>query len=144
MNETNGKSGALTLSLDGDEVAFSQGETIYEVAERCGREIPTLCYDPRLDPFGGCRLCIVDVEGSRNPVASCTTEATAGMRVKTNGGRLDLHRSVLLELVASENREVDVDSLSGYASQELAQLVDRYEARTGRFQGLQSGLQYLF
>ncbi len=136
----NGSGSALpTMILDGEEVPFTPGETIYEVAERHRREIPTLCYDPRLEPFGGCRLCIVEVEGSRNPVASCTTEAQPGMRVKSHGGRLDMHRRVLLEMVASENREVDVDELSGYASQEMATLVDRYEARTGRFEGRRSG-----
>ena len=55
----------LTLFLDDEEVPFSRGETIYEVAERHQREIPTLCYDPRLDPFGGCRMCIVEAQGRR-------------------------------------------------------------------------------
>ena len=128
-----------TMTLDGEDVGFTPGETVFEVSERHEREIPTLCYDPRLDPFGGCRMCIVEVEGVRNPVASCTTKATSGMKVKTKGGRLDMHRRVLLEMVASENRDLDVDSLSGYASGELATLLDRYDARTGRFLGRQSG-----
>ena len=128
-----------TLVLDGDEVAFTPGETLFQVAERHGKEIPTLCYDDRLDAFGGCRLCVVQLEGARNPVASCTTRAEVGMRVTTRSGALEMHRRVLLELVASENRTVDVDPLSGYASQEMATLVDRYDARTGRFQGAKSG-----
>ncbi|UCC25084.1 MAG: (2Fe-2S)-binding protein [Gemmatimonadales bacterium] len=128
-----------TLFLDGQEVRFETGETLFQVAERYGKPIPTLCYDDRLEPFGGCRLCIVEVEGIRNPVASCTTKAEPGMRVTTKNGTLEMHRRVLLEMVASENREVDVDPLSGYASQELATLVDRYDARTGRFQGHRSG-----
>jgi predicted molibdopterin-dependent oxidoreductase YjgC len=128
-----------TIHLDGEAVSFSPGETIYEVAERHHREIPTLCYDPRLDPFGGCRLCVVEVEGIRNPVASCTARAEPGMRVKTKGGAVEMHRRVLLEMVASEQRDVDVDELSGYASQELRTLVDRYDARTGRFAGARSG-----
>jgi formate dehydrogenase alpha subunit len=134
----NGK-GLPQFELDGEKVPFHQGETLFEVAERNGREIPTLCYDPRLEAFGGCRLCIVEVEGWGNPVASCTTGAEEGMVVKTRGERLDMHRRLLLELVASENRELDVDPLSGCASQELASLLDRYDARTGRFQGLISG-----
>ena len=69
------------MEIDGVEVAFSGEETILEVAQRHEKEIPTLCYDPRLEPFGGCRLCIVEVEGARNPVASCTTKATPGMVV---------------------------------------------------------------
>lgn len=128
-----------TLFLDGEEVPFTPGETIYEVAERHQREIPTLCYDPRLDPFGGCRLCVVEVEGRSGPVASCTTEAEPGMEVTTSNTHLEMHRGVLVEMVASENRDIDVDPLSGYASQELSELVDRYEARTGRFEGSESG-----
>lgn len=128
-----------TLLLDGEEVPFEPGESIFRVAERHGKEIPTLCYDDRLDAFGACRLCVVELEGTGNPVASCTREAEPGMRINTTSAKLENHRRVLLEMVASENREVDVDELSGYASQELATLVDRYEARTGRFRGRTSG-----
>ena len=84
-------------------------------------------------------MCVVDVEGSLNPVASCTTKATDGMVVNTSSKRVESHRKTLLEMVVSENREVDVDPLTGYASQELGTLVDRYQARTGRFEGAQSG-----
>ena len=70
------------MTLDGEEVTFSEGETIYEIAERHRKGVPTLCYDPRLEAFGGCRLCVVELEGSRNPVASCTTKATPGMVVR--------------------------------------------------------------
>jgi NADH-quinone oxidoreductase subunit G len=129
----------LTMTLDGAEVSFQEGETIYEVAKRNRKEIPTLCYDPRLEPFGGCRLCVVEVEGIRNPVASCTTKATEGIVVRTHPPAVEKYRKTLLELVVSENREVDVDPLAGYASQELKTLVDRYQARTGRFAGKKSG-----
>ena len=128
-----------TLFLDGEEVSFTPGESLFQVAERHGKGVPSLCYDDRLEAFGGCRLCIVEVEGARNPVASCTTEAERGMRVTTKSGTLEMHRRVLLEMVVSENREVDVDPLSGYASQEMATLADRYDARSGRFQGARSG-----
>ncbi|MBW2465101.1 MAG: (2Fe-2S)-binding protein [Deltaproteobacteria bacterium] len=131
-----------TLFLDGEEVSFSRGESIFQVAERHQKEIPTLCYDDRLDAFGACRLCIVELEGARNPVASCTTTAESGMRVTTKSGALEMHRRVLLELVTSENRTIDVDELSGYASQEMATLVDRYDARTGRFAGRTSGTSH--
>ena len=129
----------LTLTLDGEEVCFQIGETLYEVSQRHQKIVPTLCYDPRLEPFGACRLCVVEVEGVRNPVASCTTRAEHGMSVQTRSESIEQHRKVLLEMVASENRELDVDRLHGYASQELATLLDRYEARTGRFAGQRSG-----
>jgi formate dehydrogenase alpha subunit len=128
-----------TMTLDGAEVSFTVGETIYEVAQRHAVAIPTLCYDPRLDPFGGCRLCVVSVEGMRGPVASCTMKAEPDMVVRTTTDEIDGLRKTLLEMVVSENREVDVDPLRGYASQELATLADRYGARTGRFAGKQSG-----
>ena len=128
-----------TLTLDGEPVEFREGETIYEVSERCRREVPTLCYDPRLEAFGACRLCVVEVEGIRNPVASCTTKATEGMVVRTRTKVLEKHRKTLLELVASENRDTKVDELSGYASQEMNDLLVRYDARTGRFGGKRSG-----
>ena len=127
------------LTLDGVAVAFTEGETIYEVASRHKKDIPTLCYDSRLEPFGGCRLCVVEVEGQRAPVASCTMKATPGMVVETQTLQVEAHRKTLLELVVSENRELDVDPLSGYASQELTDLVRRYGARTDRFRGKQSG-----
>ena len=128
-----------TMVIDGQEVSFTPGETIYDVAERHRRDIPTLCYDPRLEPFGGCRLCVVELEGARAPVASCTTKAAPGMIVSTRTPRIGRYRKTLLELVASENREVDVDPLRGYASQELSMLLDRHDARTGRFAGKRSG-----
>ena len=128
-----------TMTLDGEPVTFTEGESIYEVAERHRKQIPTLCYDDRLEPFGGCRMCVVELEGARNPVASCTTKAAPGMAVHTATESVETFRKTLLEMVVSENREIDVDPLTGYASQELKLLVDRYGARSGRFDGARSG-----
>ena len=130
----------LTMRLDGEVVSFTVGETIYAVAKRHGKAIPTLCYDPRLDPFGACRLCVVEVKGARTPVASCTALAQLDIEVFTASARVERHRKTLLELVASENGgQIDVDPLHGYASQELAQLCARYDARPDRFAGATSG-----
>lgn len=136
---TNGHPPEPTLTLNGRIVPFQPGETVYTLAAREGVAIPTLCYDERLEPFGGCRLCVMDVEGIKNPVAACTAVASPGMVVTTHSARIEKHRKTLLEMVASENREIDVDPLRGYASQELATLVDAYGARNGRFQGQKSG-----
>ena len=129
-----------TLVLDGNTVEFTAGETLYNVAERNRREVPTLCYDPRLEPFGACRLCVVEVEGQRNPVASCTTKALAGMVVRTCTESLERHRKTLMELVVSENpKSVAIDPLRGFASQELGHLAVRYGADGSRFVGKLSG-----
>jgi len=129
-----------TLSVDGQQVPFAEGETVYDVCNRERKDVPTLCYDPRLEPFGACRLCVVELDGARNPVASCTTKAAPGMVVRTRTDAIEKHRKVLVEMVASENRSVEVDPLSGYASQELSDLVARYDANQGRFQGARSGV----
>ena len=128
-----------TMEIDGVEVAFSEGETILEIAQHHQNEIPTLCYDPRLEPFGGCRLCIVELEGARNPVAACTTKATPGMVVRTATDTIEAYRKTLLEMVVSENREVDVSPLRGYASSELANLRDKYDIDPTKITGAKSG-----
>ncbi len=139
MQSDNHNGQAPTITLDGEEVPFLPGETVYEVATRAGRAVPTLCYDPRLEAFGSCRLCVVEVAGQRAPAASCTTLAADGMEVTTASADIERLRRTLLELVASENREVVVDPLRGIASQELTTLVERYDAGRGRFDGAQSG-----
>lgn len=129
----------LTMTLDGELVTFTEGETIYEVAARQGKFLPTLCYDSRLKPFGACRLCVVAVQGQGNPVASCTMPAVVGMEVQTSTDQIDFLRKTLLEMVVSENPTLDVSPLRSYASQELSMLVDHYGARTSRFAGTHSG-----
>ncbi len=129
-----------TITLDGRAVEFTDGETIYDVTRRVGTDVPTLCYDDRLEPFGACRLCVVELEGARNPVASCTTMAVDGMVVRTRTEGLERHRKTLVEMVVSENpRGVEIDPLRGLASQELAHLAVQYEADGSRFEGAQSG-----
>ena len=129
----------LVLRLDGEPVRFHAGETLYEVARRHDKVIPTLCFDPRLAPFGACRLCAVEVQGARAPVASCTTQAVIDMVVHTQSETLDHYRRTLLEMVASENPHLAVSPLRGYASQELSFWVEAYAADTGRFVGARSG-----
>lgn len=127
------------MTLDGKEVTFQEGETIYEVTQRNQQNVPVLCYDPRLEPFGACRLCVVEIEGVKNPVASCTAQATPGMVVNTTSERVNRHRKTLLEMVASENDELTIDPLRGYSSQELLILIAEHGAATDRFAGAQSG-----
>lgn len=139
MSENTNGSTVKTMTLNGQEATFEEGETIYEVSLRNQSNVPVLCYDPRLEPFGACRLCVVEIEGARNPVASCTTKATNGMVVTTSSERIERHRKTLLEMVASENDSLDVDPLSGYSSQELTLLIDQHGAATDRFVGAHSG-----
>ena len=73
----------MTVTIDGFEVKVPKGTLVIRAAELIGIQIPRFCDHPLLDPVGACRQCIVEVEGQRKPVASCTTEVTDGMIVKT-------------------------------------------------------------
>ncbi len=139
MNKPIEEPAVHTLTMDGQEVTFHDGETLYEISRRRGAEVPTLCYDDRLDPFGGCRLCVVQIEGMRNPVASCTTMATPDMVVHTRTDAIERHRKTLVEMVVSENPAANIDTLRGSASQELTQLRTRYGVDGTRFAGKTSG-----
>jgi NADH dehydrogenase/NADH:ubiquinone oxidoreductase subunit G len=81
------KVGTIELTINGRKVAARKGETVLEAALNAGIYIPTLCYDPDLKPYGGCRLCMVEIEGMRGLVSSCTTPATDGMVVHTETPR---------------------------------------------------------
>src|SRR5215469_14129683 len=75
--------GHVKLTVDGVEVIAKKGELIIRVAERLGVAIPRFCDHPLLEPVGACRQCLVEIEGQRKPLASCTTYCTDGMVVKT-------------------------------------------------------------
>ncbi|MFD3353027.1 NADH-quinone oxidoreductase subunit G [Streptomyces fradiae] len=73
----------VTLTIDGVEVSVPKGTLVIRAAEQIGVEIPRFCDHPLLDPAGACRQCIVEVEGQRKPMASCTITCTDGMVVRT-------------------------------------------------------------
>ena len=92
----------INLTIDGKNVEVQEGTTVLEAAEAAGVFIPTLCHHPQLTPYGGCRLCMVDVEGARTLQPSCTLPATEGMVVKTNTEKVLKARKFVLTLLFSE------------------------------------------
>ena len=90
-----------TIMINGQTVEITPGMTILEAANQAGITIPTLCHHPDLTPFGGCRLCVVEVKGERRPVASCGFEAQDGMQVRTETPALRKERRNLLKLFLS-------------------------------------------
>ena len=86
----------ITLTIDGREVKAEKGDTVLEAAQKAGIEIPTLCAHPALEPYGACRLCIIEIEGMRGFPTSCTTPAVDGMVVKTTSPEIvELRRNVI-------------------------------------------------
>ena len=73
----------VTLTIDDHEISVPEGTLVIRAAELMGVQIPRFCDHPLLDPVGACRQCLVDVEGQRKPLASCTTTVAEGMIVRT-------------------------------------------------------------
>jgi predicted molibdopterin-dependent oxidoreductase YjgC len=93
----------LRVKIDGKEYTATSGSTILHVARANGIYIPTLCDDPRLEPYGGCRLCIVEIKGMARPVTACTTPATDGMDITTTNESIEGIRKTLVELLLSDH-----------------------------------------
>jgi len=89
----------IELTIDGRKITTEKGKTILQAALDNGIKIPHLCYDKRLVPYGGCRVCIVEIEGERKLEASCATLATEGMVVQTNTPKVRKTRQAVIELM---------------------------------------------
>ncbi len=93
----------VSIWIDGKKVTVEEGMTILEAAQKIGIEIPHLCYEERLAPLASCRLCLVEVKGVENLVASCSYPVKDGMEVKTNTERVKRARRVIMELLISNH-----------------------------------------
>ena len=92
----------IKLTIDGKNVEAKEGTTVLKSAEEAGVYIPTLCNHPQLTPYGGCRLCMVEVEGAPTLQPSCTLPAVDGMVIKTNSEKVLKARKFVLTLIFSE------------------------------------------
>ena len=95
----------LSLNIDSLDVTVPAGTTILTAARQAGIDVPHLCYDPalRLPPTSSCRLCVVEVEGAKSLVASCSHPVAAGMIVRTQSEKLRQTRRMLIELLLSNH-----------------------------------------
>lgn len=120
----------MKVELDGEEIHAEEGETILEIAEKQGVEIPTLCYHKGLESYGSCRLCIVEIEkdGEREIDTSCTRKAEEDMVINTDSERLQRYRKLNAELLlarAPDSKEV----------REVAEQIGVEEARFAQKEG---------
>jgi len=116
----------ILFSIDGKEVKATQGMTVLEAARNAGISIPTLCYHEKLEPFGGCRLCIVEVEsrGSTRLVVSCVYPAEKNIVVRTRSEKVDRIRKMIIELLMAHAPDAF----------ELQDLAKEYGADRNRFE----------
>ncbi len=93
----------VTLTIDGFEVTVAKGTSLMRAAAEAGINIPKLCATDSLEPFGSCRLCLIEIEGRKGYPASCTTPAEQGMKVRTQSPRLQELRKGVMELYISDH-----------------------------------------
>jgi len=116
----------ITLQIDGREVKAEEGMTILEAAQSAGIFIPTLCHHEKLEPYGACRICTVEIEarGRTNLVAACLYPIEQNLVVRTRSERVDKTRKVLLELMLAHAPD----------AAELQDLAQEYGANKARFE----------
>jgi predicted molibdopterin-dependent oxidoreductase YjgC len=116
----------IEISLDGEKVSLPEGATILDACRKAGVATPTLCFLETLTPVNACRVCVVELEGSRVLVPACSRRAEPGMKVSTDTERVRHSRKLVLELLASS---VNLD----LASAEIRSFMERYEVDPGKF-----------
>lgn len=89
--------------IDGHEVDAATGLTILEASHQLGIEIPTLCHEPELEPTAQCRMCLVEIEGVRQPLPACATRAEPGMQVRTLTESIRRSRQTTLQLLLARH-----------------------------------------
>lgn len=115
----------VDVTLDGETVSVPEGSTILEACTAVGKSIPTLCYGDTLNPANACRVCMVEVEGSRTLVPSCSRKVTANMTVRTDSERTRHSRKLVLELLGSS---ADLST-----TPQVEEWMAEYQARPRRF-----------
>jgi formate dehydrogenase major subunit len=93
----------ITLEIDGTQITVAEGTSIMHAAMVGGVTVPKLCATDSLDPYGSCRLCLVEIEGRRGYPASCTTPVAEGIKVKTQTPKLADIRKGVMELYISDH-----------------------------------------
>jgi predicted molibdopterin-dependent oxidoreductase YjgC len=115
----------VTFTIDGQSVTVREGTTVLEACRSIGIEIPTLCFLETLHPVNACRICVVEMEGARVLVPSCSRAAEEGMVIKTKSERVNHSRKLVLELLASS---VDLST-----TPQVGEWIEEYEAKPERF-----------
>ncbi len=115
----------VEVTVDGRAVRVPEGSTLLDACRAAGVDTPTLCWAENLTPVNVCRVCVVELEGSRTLVPSCSRRAEAGMVVRTDSERVRLSRKVVFELLASSVDTSLSETVAGYAA--------RYGADPSRF-----------
>jgi len=124
----------ITITINGKDYKVQEGQTIMQAADKCGYRIPRLCYHPKLSIEGSCRVCIVQVEGVRNFVASCSYPVADGMKIHTNTPEIRQARRDIVELLL-DNHPEDCHTCERDGNCELQRLAYAMGIRKRHFKG---------
>jgi predicted molibdopterin-dependent oxidoreductase YjgC len=116
---------SVEIKIDGNAISVPEGSTILDAARKLGIDTPTLCYLQSLTPVNVCRVCVVELEGSRTLVPACSRKVEPNMSIKTDSERVRLSRRLVLEFLASS---VDVSTAPAFQD-----YMRRYRAQPERF-----------
>jgi formate dehydrogenase major subunit len=122
----------VTLEIDGERVSVPAGTSLLRAAVHAGIQVPKLCATDSLEPFGSCRLCLVEIEGRKGFPASCTTPVEAGMQVRTQTPKLQALRKGVMELYISDH-PLDCLTCSANGDCELQDMAGVTGLRTVRY-----------
>ena len=122
----------VTLEIDGMKVSVPRGTSIMRAAGMCDVNVPRLCATDSLEPFGSCRLCLVEIEGRRGYPASCTTPVEPGMKVHTQSAKLQALRRGVMELYISDH-PLDCLTCSANGDCELPDMAGKVGLREVRY-----------
>ncbi len=124
----------ISIYVDGKKYTVEEGKTIMQALDSIGYHIPRLCYHPKLSIEGACRVCIVEVEGIRNFVASCAYPVSEGMKIKTNTPELRRARRDIVELIL-DNHPMDCHTCDRNSNCELQRLAYSMGIKNRHFTG---------
>jgi len=124
----------IKVEIDGSSYSAPKGSTILDIAQANDVDIPTLCYDPRLTPYGACRLCLVEVEGARALLPACYAKAEDGMVIRTTTDDLERIRKTLVELLVSDH-DMECQGCEKSGRCQLQELANRYGITESGFEG---------
>src|SRR5262249_19119393 len=123
----------ISLEINGVTISVPEGSSVMYAAAAAGMKIPKLCATDTLEPFGSCRLCLVEIEGRRGFPASCTTPAEGGMKIRTESPKLaDLRRGVMELYISDHPLDCLTCPANGHCElQDMAGVVGLREVRYG-------------
>ena len=128
----------IKLNIDGNDIEVEEGTTILEAARKINIDIPTLCYMKGINEIGDCRMCLVEIEGRRNLVASCIQKVEEGMVVRTNTEKVYNARRTMLQLILSEHNRSCL-SCTRNGNCELQKLAIQFNIDDLEYEGTKKG-----